>query len=60
MKVIVGTLFVTLFILDHASATQKREVALTFDDVPFESTLHFETNQRTNELIRKLGVLVDG
>ncbi len=31
-----------------------KEVAFTFDDVPFDSTLHYESNQRTEELIRKL------
>lgn len=34
-----------------------KEVAFTFDDVPFESTLHYESNQRTEELIRKLAAL---
>lgn len=31
-----------------------KEVAFTFDDVPFDSTPHFESGQRTEELIRKL------
>lgn len=31
-----------------------KEVAFTFDDVPFDSTPHYESQQRTQELIRKL------
>lgn len=34
-----------------------KEVTLTFDDAPGDTTLHFTTEQRTDELIRKLKVL---
>lgn len=33
---------------------EAKEIALTFDDAPVASSLHFETNQRTDELIKKL------
>ncbi len=36
----------------HAEATKR--IALTFDDAPKESTAHFETAARRDELIRKL------
>lgn len=31
-----------------------KQIALTFDDAPTDSTLYFDTNARTEELIRKL------
>lgn len=34
-----------------------KEIALTFDDSPIESSRHFETQARTEELIRKLKAL---
>lgn len=45
-------LFLALFLATSPLAA--KEVAFTFDDVPFPSTLHYESNQRTEELIRKL------
>jgi peptidoglycan-N-acetylglucosamine deacetylase len=51
----VRTLLISLFLL--ATPALAKEVAFTFDDVPFESTPHYESNQRTEELIRKLNEL---
>ncbi len=48
-------LYTALFLF--SLPTLAKEVAFTFDDVPFESTPHYESNQRTEELIRKLSKL---
>lgn len=42
--------------LDIANAA-KKEVALTFDDAPIGSSQHFDSNSRTEELIKKLKAL---
>ena len=46
-------LFILLFFSFKTNAATK-EVALTFDDAPIGSTLHFESNARTDELIKKM------
>lgn len=33
---------------------QAKEIALSFDDAPMSSSKYFETQERTDELIRKL------
>lgn len=40
-----------------SSEIQAKEIALSFDDAPVATTKHFETELRTDELIRKLKVL---
>lgn len=42
------------FAFGLAQPLQAKEIALTFDDSPAESSLHFESNQRTDELLKKL------
>lgn len=49
--------FLYLAVILFSLPAVAKEVAFTFDDVPFESTLHFESTQRTEELIRKLNLL---
>ncbi len=49
-------LIVVLLAIGSWSAKAK-EIALTFDDAPKESSLHFETFERTETLIRKLKAL---
>ncbi|MBO9668507.1 MAG: polysaccharide deacetylase family protein [Bdellovibrio sp.] len=41
-------------ILLTLSVAHSKEIALTFDDAPGDTTLHFKPEQRTDELIRKL------
>jgi Predicted xylanase/chitin deacetylase len=41
-------------ILLLVSSAKAKEIALSFDDAPGETTLHFTPDQRTDELIRKL------
>ena len=47
--------FAFIFIFSISGVLAK-EVALTFDDAPNASTLHFKSSHRTSELIRKLKV----
>lgn len=49
--------FLYVALLLFSFPTIAKEVAFTFDDVPFDSTLQYESNQRTEELIRKLKTL---
>jgi len=44
-------------ILIFSFSTQAKEIALTFDDAPMNSSQHFDTNSRTEELIQKLKTL---
>jgi peptidoglycan/xylan/chitin deacetylase (PgdA/CDA1 family) len=53
---ILSSAFLCLFLLNSLSVSAK-EVALTFDDAPNSSTLHFTSKARTEELIRKLKTL---
>jgi len=41
-------------ILIFSFNAQAKEIALTFDDAPMNSSQHFDTNARTDELIKKL------
>lgn len=45
--------YIFLFLIFSLNA-HSREIALTFDDAPMKSSGHFDTNTRTDELIRKL------
>lgn len=52
--------FLVILLLANSTAMAK-EIALSFDDAPVNSTYHFESGRRTDELIRKLkGVNVPG
>lgn len=46
-----------ILLVFFCTMAQAKEIALTFDDVPFQSTPHFETIERTNALIQKLNDL---
>ena len=50
MKFIIALLLIV-------SVAHSKQIALTFDDAPGDTTLHFNPEQRTDELIRKLKVL---
>ncbi|NJL24676.1 MAG: polysaccharide deacetylase family protein [Calothrix sp. SM1_5_4] len=43
-----------MLFLGFVSTAAAKEIALTFDDAPMASSGHFETHERTAELIRKL------
>lgn len=48
---------ILIFLLFVSTSSFAKEIALTFDDAPMSSSIHFETEKRTDELIRKLKVL---
>jgi peptidoglycan/xylan/chitin deacetylase (PgdA/CDA1 family) len=48
---------VFLALLLAVDQVQAKEIALTFDDAPMDSTPFFETHSRTDELIKKLRTL---
>lgn len=52
-----SNLLITFFSVFLAISASAKEIALTFDDAPGETTLHFTPEQRTDELIRKLNAL---
>ncbi len=54
MKILI--LFILSTTLNHSNCFAK-EIALTFDDAPVGSSLHFESRARSEELIRKLKAL---
>ena len=43
-----------LAIVVFSSFSQAKEIALTFDDAPMSSSLHFSSEERTEALIKKL------
>lgn len=45
---------VPIVLICFSSLVQAKEIALTFDDAPVSSSLHFDSNVRTDTLIRKL------
>jgi peptidoglycan/xylan/chitin deacetylase (PgdA/CDA1 family) len=44
----------TCWLLFSSPSYAAKEIALTFDDAPVDSSMHFETNARTDALIKKL------
>lgn len=54
-KGLMKALFLSLLFL--SGSVFAKEVALTFDDAPRSSSMHFESSARTDELIRKLKIL---
>lgn len=52
-----NTIFLISLLLFIYTANASKELALTFDDAPVHSSLHFETNERTRLLIKKLKAL---
>lgn len=54
---ILKLLFTFFFVGLTSRGTAAKEIALTFDDAPSSSTLHFESRARATELIKKLKAL---
>lgn len=50
-------LFALLFLTASSTEARAKELALTFDDAPMDSTPHFESFERSRTLIRKLKAL---